>query len=284
MLPVESAHNRAIGPGCIGSSFNVPQRDTVNPPREKRVQEPLSGAKPFLTDPSDLAGDPRTRTQYPYVTGASIVAMKYKDGVLIACDTLASYGSTKRYKSVQRLFKVNDKCIVGASGELSDFQELQTYLDELAEEDYMCDDGIQYTPKEVHAYLCRVMYNKRSDFDPFWNSLVVAGMQDGAPFVGFVSMIGVSYSDNYVTTGFASHLGLPLLREHYRPDITEEEASELLQKALKVCYYRDKSSINKFTMGKVGAAGVTISEPFSLRTDWQFKVMQNPSQFSVGAW
>lgn len=80
-------------------------------------------------------------------------------------------------------------------------------------------------------------------FDPFWNSLVVAGMQDGAPFVGFVSMIGVSYSDNYVTTGFASHLGLPLLREHYRPDITEEEASELLQKALKV---RDSSDSQRF--------------------------------------
>ena len=78
------------------------------------------------------------------------------------CDA-GSYGSTKRYKSVQRLFKVNDTCIVGASGEVSDFQELQTYLNQLADEDYMCDDGITYSPKEVHAYLCRVMYNKRSE-------------------------------------------------------------------------------------------------------------------------
>jgi hypothetical protein len=65
---------------------------------------------------------------------------------------------------VQRLFKVNDTCIVGASGEVSDFQELQTYLTQLAEEDYMCDDGISYTPKEIHSYLCRVMYNKRSEY------------------------------------------------------------------------------------------------------------------------
>jgi 20S proteasome subunit beta 7 len=78
-----------------------------------------------------------------------------------------SYGSTKRYKSVQRLFKVNDNCIVGASGEISDFQELQTYLTQLAEEDYMSDDGISYTPKEIHAYLCRVMYNKRSEYVVF---------------------------------------------------------------------------------------------------------------------
>jgi hypothetical protein len=41
--------------------------------------------------------------QYPYVTGTSVLALKYKDGVLMACDTLASYGSTKRYKSVERM-------------------------------------------------------------------------------------------------------------------------------------------------------------------------------------
>ena len=71
-------------------------------------------------------------------------------------------------------------------------------------------------------------------FDPFWNSLVVAGIQAGEPFVGFVSMIGVSYSDDYITTGFASQLGLPLLREHHRPDMSEQEATDLMQKALKV--------------------------------------------------
>lgn len=33
-----------------------------------------------------------------------------------------AYGSTKRYKSFERLYKVNDACVVGAGGELSDFQ------------------------------------------------------------------------------------------------------------------------------------------------------------------
>jgi hypothetical protein len=53
---------------------------------------------------------------------------------------------------------------------------------------------------------------------------------------------------------------------------------------LQVCFYRDKNSMNKFIMGKVATTGVTVSEPFSVATEWQFKIMQNPSQFSVGAW
>lgn len=60
------------------------------------------------------------------------------------------------------MIKVNDSCVVGASGEISDFQELQKLLDELATEDYIADDGIVMTPREIHAYLCRVMYNRRN--------------------------------------------------------------------------------------------------------------------------
>lgn len=33
-----------------------------------------------------------------------------------------SYGSTKRYKSVDRLVRINDRTVLGASGELSDLQ------------------------------------------------------------------------------------------------------------------------------------------------------------------
>ena len=42
------------------------------------------------------------------------------------------------------------------------------------------DDGKELAPWEIHAYLCRVMYNRRNKFDPLWNSLVVAGVKNGA--------------------------------------------------------------------------------------------------------
>lgn len=51
---------------------------------------------------------------------------------------------------------------MGASGEISDFQELEKYLDDLATDDYIADDGIVMTPRQIHSYLCRVMYNRRN--------------------------------------------------------------------------------------------------------------------------
>lgn len=73
-----------------------------------------------------------------------------------------SYGSTKRYKSFERLRKVNEQTVIGAGGELSDFQYILTLLDELSNEDFCADDGAKLSTREIHAYLARVLYNRRS--------------------------------------------------------------------------------------------------------------------------
>lgn len=50
---------------------------------------------------------------------------------MVACDTLGAYGSTKRYKSVERIKRINDHVVLAASGEISDFQYILKLLDEL---------------------------------------------------------------------------------------------------------------------------------------------------------
>ena len=39
--------------------------------------------------------------------------------------------------------------------------------------------------------------------DPLWNSIVIGGVQDGKPFLGTVSMLGVQFSDEHIATGAA---------------------------------------------------------------------------------
>lgn len=44
---------------------------------------------------------------------------------ILICITCSAYGDTKRYKSVERIVKVNNNTMIGASGEISDFQYIQ---------------------------------------------------------------------------------------------------------------------------------------------------------------
>lgn len=198
-----------------------------------------------------------------------------------------SYGSTKRYKSFPRLARANETTVVGAGGELSDFQYLKDLLDELDEDDFCAGDGLRRTPSALCSYLTRVLYNRRSRFDPLWNSLVVGGVDraTGEPFLGAVSMLGVSYKDGHVATGFGAHLARPLFREKHSRTMSRDDAEKLIKEALAVCYYRDKQSINKFQVATVTKdGGVEIGEPFALATEWGYSAFVHPSAHAVGTW
>eukprot|EP00878_Enallax_costatus_P001192 GHUV01001334.1.p1 GENE.GHUV01001334.1~~GHUV01001334.1.p1 ORF type:complete len:295 (+),score=67.89 GHUV01001334.1:220-1104(+) len=294
MIPRPTSHSKALGPGVAGPELAVATSAILDRPPQPSPQNPLCGADSFMVDPHCISDPARQHTQYPYVTGTSVLGFKYKDGVMVACDTLGAYGSTKRYKSVERIKKINDRCIIAASGELSDFQYLLKLLDELTTDDFRADDGISLGPQEIYSYLCRVMYNRRNKFDPLWNSLIVAGIEPGSveatesssssSFLGMVGMIGTHYTDSHVTTGFANHLARPLFREKQSDDMSEDAAVELMHEALRVCYYRDKQSMNKFQLAKVTNDGVTISEPYALDVKWDYKMFTQPTKWAVGAW
>jgi len=215
------------------------------------------------------AGLPSKRTVDPIVTGTSVLAIKYKDGVLVAADTLGSYGSLARFRDISRVKAVGKDTLVGVGGDLSDYQALSVILDDIVINDYCVDDGSTLTPKEIYSYLTRVLYERRNKMDPLWNQVVVAGFRNGQSFLGLTDLYGTSYEDGTIATGYGAYIAIPLMREAYRDGtLTEEEARKLLEDCLRVLYYRDARSINRVQIAKVDATGVTISAPFELETQW----------------
>ncbi|KAJ1954162.1 Proteasome subunit beta type-7 [Linderina pennispora] len=214
-----------------------------------------------------------SRTMQPIVTGTSVVAFRYKDGIMMAADTLASYGSLARFRSEKRLMAVGDNTLVGVSGDLSDFQYMQHVLEDLETRELCMDDDQTLGTKSVYKYISNIMYNRRTKVDPLWNSYVVAGLDHGEKFLGFVDLYGTRYQSPTIATGFGAHLAQPILRkrvEGREDEIEEEEALAILDDCMRVLFYRDARSFNKLRRAKVTAQGVEISEPYSLETNWDF--------------
>lgn len=65
--------------------------------------------------------EPISHTQVPVNIGSSVIAMKYKDGVIIAADCAISYGSLQYVKNASRIEKIDSWSAFAASGEMSDF-------------------------------------------------------------------------------------------------------------------------------------------------------------------
>lgn len=84
------------------------------------------------TGPGDYnAAEATTHTQSPIVTGTSVLGLKFKDGVMLAADNLASYGSMARFRDIERLIKVGKYTVIGVGGDISDLQYIERLLDDL---------------------------------------------------------------------------------------------------------------------------------------------------------
>eukprot|EP01071_Lankesteria_metandrocarpae_P006340 Lankesteria_metandrocarpae@DN4323_c0_g1_i1.p2 len=213
--------------------------------------------------------DPIQHTVRPIVTGASVLGVTYQDGVLLAADTMASYGSMLRFSNVRRIDTLGKFTLIGASGEYSDFQEIMQTLKEQELREWTTSvSGSTSDPKETASYLTLIMYNKRCKMNPLWNSLAIAGYKNNSKFLGYVDMYGTHFTENFVATGFGSYMALPILRNEFKENMTETEARDLLTRCLEILAVRHCQAHNKVTFAKASAEGVTVEPPVTIQGKW----------------
>jgi len=218
---------------------------------------------------------PRTRVTQPMTTGSSVFAIKYKDGIVMAADTLGSYGSLARYVDLERVIKVNDSTIVACTGDYADFQWLREVIEQKQiDEEVSGFGGCETTkPSALYHWLTRFLYNRRSKFDPLWTTVVVGGIQDGAPFLGCVNYIGVAYQENAISTGLGQDIAVPIMRnllEKKDPsEVSLEEAKEAIRTCVRTLFYRDCRSTSRFSMAVVNTEGAAVEKPTVIDSNWE---------------
>ncbi|KAJ0420700.1 nucleophile aminohydrolase [Aspergillus carlsbadensis] len=245
------------------------QRDTIDFPRDD-VYGPYDSSYLRTTGP-------KAHTQSPAVTGTSVIAVKFNGGVAIAADNLASYGSLARFTDVKRLRVFGDAAIVGFSGDVSDMQYIDRLLESMDIRENYSTHGNQLNAKNLHTYLSKVLYKRRSEFNPLWNHILVAGFDgEKKPFLSSADLLGTTFSAPHLATGFGAHLAIPILRRLFpeeRPiaEITKEEAVSALKDCLKVLWYRDARSLDKYSLAVITQEGIEVLEDQQIEAQsWAF--------------
>lgn len=129
----------------------------------------------------------------------------------------------------------------------------------------------------LHRYLSKLLYNRRSKFDPLWNHLLVAGLDDDQqPFLAAADLLGTTYSSPSLATGYGAMLAQPIMRrrvpdEEATKTLEKEEAVELIKECMKVLFYRDARSMDTYSMAVVTKDGVETTYDNKLENQsWAF--------------
>ncbi|RVX72264.1 hypothetical protein B0A52_04468 [Exophiala mesophila] len=222
---------------------------------------------------------PQTHTQSPAVTGTSVIGVKFKDGVVLATDNLASYGSLARFTDVKRIRSFPPNTVIGFGGDVSDMQYFDRLLMSLdIRENYLSSTEHSLNAKNLHTYLAKVLYKRRTDFNPLWNHLLVAGLDDDdQPFLASADLLGTTFTSPSLATGFGAHLAQPLLRKLFPEDeasvkdVTREQAIDTVKAVMKVLFYRDARSSDQYSIAVVTKEGVELKENEKLEgQSWAF--------------
>lgn len=157
-------------------------------------------------------------------------------------------------------------------------QYLNRHLTDLSlEEAYGSPDEDRLNAANLHNYLAKLLYRRRSKFDPLWNHLLVAGLDDkDEPFLAAADLLGSTYSAPSLSTGFGAMLAQPIMRK-YVPDeesakkLSKEEAVNIIKECMKVLYYRDARSLDSYSLAIVTKDGVELKEDEKLeKQSWAF--------------
>ena len=181
-------------------------KEQDDPPSLARVsaeeRELSVAAPPPQPSATTMPGEPNKRTTNPIVTGGSLVALKYNGGVLVAADTLGSYGSLARFENICRMSTVGvaGDTLLAAGGDYSDYQQMLKMIESQANAEYCADDGAAMSASMMHQWLTRIMYQRRSKMNPLWNSIVIMGYRNGESYLGTTDLYGTMYTDNFIVS------------------------------------------------------------------------------------
>lgn len=216
---------------------------------------------------------PKSLTLSPIVVGTNALGLKFKDGVILASDTAANYGSLKKFQDFSKISKISDSTAIVATGEMSDFQWISDTLKNESFKDSTWEDGYQFfSAKEYASRLAGMMYYRRTRMNPLYNVVLVGGFdQKGEKYLGYIDMYGTSLTGDYVVSGLAHYFCKVLLRDNWKPDMSEADGKALLEQCMKVLAYRDCRASERIQFCTITKAGVKIDAPYEVKGDWNYK-------------
>jgi len=175
------------------------------------------------------------------VPGATAVGIKCKDGVVLGNDRRATWGYTVTNKSTQKLFKITDNIGMAAYGLIGDFQFVSRVLKAQAAL-YELDANDKISTRSVAKMVSNMLYSRK--MAPLYTNLIIAGVDKDGPQVYTLDALGSLIPEEFGATGTGMLLSMGILEADYKPDMSIEDGTKLVEKAIRNSIKRDAMSGN----------------------------------------
>ncbi|MFW9793212.1 MAG: proteasome subunit beta [Candidatus Thorarchaeota archaeon] len=187
-------------------------------------------------------------------TGATVVGIKCSDGVVVATDSLITWGTFILSEKGVKAFKLTDTIVLASAGLTSDYQMLVNRLQAQIKL-YELNQKKAITVKALSKMLANTLYARR--MAPLFIQTVVVGVDANGPQLFTLDMGGSLIPDEFTATGSGTATAYGVLEEGFKPELTVKEAEVIAINAVKAGIARDAQSGGDIRVMSVTESGVS---------------------------
>lgn len=187
--------------------------------------------------------------------GTTTVAVRFKDGVVVAADKRASMGTFIASKKTEKIHDLNKHTIATIAGLVSDAQ----YLVNLTKANvnlFELSRGYPPTTKMVGNLLASVMYEQYRAYFPYYVAMLACGLDKEGPHVFTLDMAGGITDEDFASTGSGSMIAYGVLESTWKEGLTKDAALKIVLTALKTAISRDTATGDGMDVAVVDKKGI----------------------------
>jgi proteasome beta subunit len=174
-----------------------------------------------------------------WIPGATTIGVVFHDGVILASEKRATYGSFIVSKGVKKVFKITDQIGAACAGLVGDMQILTREV-EAQGNLYSMDVGRKISVRSAAKLMANILFNRR--YAPLITQTIVGGLDEDGPSLYVLDVLGSLIPDKYAVVGSGTEIAVGVLEEAYKEGMKLKDAKELVVKAMKSAISRDAMS------------------------------------------
>jgi proteasome beta subunit len=175
---------------------------------------------------------------FQFFPGATAIGISYDGGIILAAEKRVSYGNFVVNKNTKKIFPVTEFVGAACAGMIADMQVLVRQVSALAKIRRL-EIRRNVATNSIAKLMSVIMFERR--FFPLLTQVVVGGVEY-RPQIFTLDPLGSVLPDDYAAVGSGAEMALGVMDAEYSRDMSEENARNLVIKAIKSSILRDSSS------------------------------------------
>ncbi|XP_060948662.1 proteasome subunit beta type-2 [Limanda limanda] len=178
------------------------------------------------------------------------------DFVLVASDNVAASSIIKMKHDQDKMFKLSEKILLLCVGEAGDTVQFAEYIQKNVQL-YKMRNGYELSPSAAANFTRKNLADYLRSRTPYHVNLLLAGYDDtDGPGLFYMDYLSALAKAPFAAHGYGAFLTLSILDRHYRPDLTREEAMDLLKMCVQELNKRFVLNLPSFTVRLIDKDGI----------------------------